>query len=495
MNALASSRPRMPLSDLLGARAAAWTDVQVTGVQLDSRRVGPGDLFLALPGASHDGRQFIEQAVAQGAVAVVAEPPVAGFVDALHVPLLEQAELAQAAGEIAARLYGDPSAAMITVGVTGTNGKTTTSRLLAQLLRAAGYRCGVIGTLGAVLDDSATEARNTTPDAIALQQQLAAWRDEGVDAVCMEVSSHALDQGRVQGMQFDVAVFTNLSHDHLDYHGNMAAYARSKQQLFSQRGLRFAVVNADDPYSVQMRAGLPADVESLTFSSRGEPADVRVVEAEFFPGGARAQLQTPWGEATLSLPLPGDFNLSNALAALSCAVLLGGDLPSVLAAVARLQPVPGRMQSVANTLGVQVVVDYAHTPDALEKALQALRPQVAGRLLVVFGCGGDRDPAKRAVMGRVACAAADAVILTSDNPRSEDPQAILDDIQRGCQGVALVEADRAAAINLAIDQAQPGDCVLIAGKGHETYQIIGDQRCAFSDVDCAARALQRRAAS
>ena len=206
MSALAASQPRMPLSDLLGVRAAAWADVQVTGVQLDSRRVGPGDLFLALPGASHDGRQFIEQAVAQGAVAVVAEPPVAGFVDALHVPLLEQAELAQAAGEIAARLYGDPSAAMITVGVTGTNGKTTTSRLLAQLLRATGYRCGVIGTLGAVLDDSATEARNTTPDAVALQQQLAVWRDQGVDAVCMEVSSHALDQGRVQGMQFDVCL-------------------------------------------------------------------------------------------------------------------------------------------------------------------------------------------------------------------------------------------------------------------------------------------------
>ena len=492
---LAVPQIAVSLPELLGARAAAWADVQVTGVQLDSRRVAAGDLFLALPGAAHDGRQFIEQAVARGAVAVLAEPPVAGFVDALHVPLLEQAELAQSVGEIAARFYGDPSDGMTMVGVTGTNGKTTTSRLVAQLLRAAGYRCGVIGTLGAVLDDSAAEAFNTTPDAVSLQQQLAVWRAEGVDAVCMEVSSHALDQGRVQGTRFDVAVFTNLSRDHLDYHGSMQAYARSKQRLFCQAGLRFAVINADDPFSAQMLAALPAGVEALTFSSSGGPADVSAREAVHFPGGVRAQLQTPWGRGELELPLPGAFNLSNALAAISCAVLLGGEFPAVLRAAARLHSVPGRMQSVLNTLGLQVIVDYAHTPDALEKALEALRPQVEGRLIVVFGCGGDRDPGKRAVMGRVASTAADQVVLTSDNPRSEDPRAILDEIQRGCQGSVQVEVDRGAAIALAIREAQPGDCVLIAGKGHETYQIIGHERVVFSDVDSAARALQQRAAS
>lgn len=492
---LAARHVAVSLPELLGARAAAWADVQVTGVQLDSRRVAAGDLFIALPGAVHDGRQFIEQAVARGAVAVLAEPPVAGFVDALHVPLLEQAELAQSVGEIAARVYGDPSGGMMMVGVTGTNGKTTTSRLVAQLLRAAGYRCGVIGTLGAVLDDTTADAVNTTPDAVSLQQQLAAWRAEGVDAVCMEVSSHALDQGRVQGTRFDVAVFTNLSRDHLDYHGSMQAYARSKQRLFCQTGLRFAVVNADDPVSAQMLAALPEGVQAVTFSSSGGPADVCARRAEPFPGGVRAQLETPWGRGELELPLPGVFNLSNALAAIACVVLLGGELPAVLAAAAGLHAVPGRMQSVPNTLGLQVIVDYAHTPDALEKALQALRPQVEGRLIVVFGCGGDRDPGKRAVMGRVASTAADHVVLTSDNPRSEDPLAILDDIQRGCQGSVQVEVDRGAAIALAIREAQPGDCVLIAGKGHETYQIIGHQRLAFSDVDSAALALQQRAAS
>ncbi|MDP4652249.1 MAG: UDP-N-acetylmuramoyl-L-alanyl-D-glutamate--2,6-diaminopimelate ligase, partial [Haliea sp.] len=326
----------MALPALLGSRAAAWPDVQVRGIQLDSRRVGPGDLFLALPGEAHDGRHFIEQAVARGAVAVVAEPPVAGFVEALHVPLLEQAELAQAVGDIAARFYGDPSADISVVGITGTNGKTTTSRLVAQLLRAAGRRCGVIGTLGAVLDDSAADAVNTTPDAVALQQQLCAWRAQGVDAVAIEVSSHALHQGRVQGVNFDVAVFTNLSRDHLDYHGSMQAYARSKQQLFCSAGLRFAVVNADDPYSELMLAALPEGVTAVTFSSTGQPADVCATGVEFLAGGVRAQLQTPWGTAGLEVSLPGAFNLANVLAALSCAVLLGGEFPAVLRAVSSL---------------------------------------------------------------------------------------------------------------------------------------------------------------
>ncbi|MDP5065209.1 MAG: UDP-N-acetylmuramoyl-L-alanyl-D-glutamate--2,6-diaminopimelate ligase [Haliea sp.] len=485
----------MALPALLGSRAAAWPDVQVRGIQLDSRRVGPGDLFLALPGEAHDGRHFIEQAVARGAVAVVAEPPVAGFVEALHVPLLEQAELAQAVGDIAARFYGDPSADISVVGITGTNGKTTTSRLVAQLLRAAGRRCGVIGTLGAVLDDSAADAVNTTPDAVALQQQLCAWRAQGVDAVAIEVSSHALHQGRVQGVNFDVAVFTNLSRDHLDYHGSMQAYARSKQQLFCSAGLRFAVVNADDPYSELMLAALPEGVTAVTFSSTGQPADVCATGVEFLAGGVRAQLQTPWGTAGLEVSLPGAFNLANVLAALSCAVLLGGEFPAVLRAASSLSAVPGRMQSVPNDFGLQVVVDYAHTPDALEKALQALRPQVQGRLIVVFGCGGDRDPGKRPVMGRLASAAADQVVLTSDNPRGEDPLAILREIERGCEGAVRVVVDRREAIAFAVREAQAGDCVLIAGKGHETYQIVGSQRLPFSDVDAAVQALHARASA
>ncbi|MDO8861391.1 UDP-N-acetylmuramoyl-L-alanyl-D-glutamate--2,6-diaminopimelate ligase [Haliea sp. E1-2-M8] len=483
----------MPLPALLGSCAAAWPTVLVRGVQLDSRRVRPGDLFLAVAGDSQDGRQFIEQAIASGAVAVAAEPPVAGFVDAVQVPLLEIPELAREAGVIAARFYGDPSLELDMVAITGTNGKTTTTRLLAQLLRTQGRRCGVIGTLGAVLDDSVAAAINTTPDAVALQQQLAAWRDDGVAAVSMEVSSHALDQGRVNGARFDIAVFTNLSRDHLDYHGSMAAYGRSKQQLFHSPGLRHAVVNLDDAYGAELLAGLPATVQAWTFSAAGlGAARIRVTEAQFHPGGVRANLETPWGSGTFASPLPGDFNLANVLAAVTCALLLEHELSSVLAAVAGLQPVPGRMEPVPNGAGLQVIVDYAHTPDALAQVLAALRPHVAGQLVVVFGCGGDRDPGKRGPMGHIACDAADRVILTSDNPRHEDPQRILQDIQSGCRGEVQIEPDRAAAIAAAIAGASAGDCVLIAGKGHEDYQIIGSERRPFSDADVAARALQGR---
>ncbi len=494
MTASASPVARsMPLPALLGNCAAAWPQVRVRGVQLDSRRVQPGDLFLAVPGESHDGRQFIEQAIASGAVAVAAEPPVAAYVDAVQVPLLEVPELAREAGVIAARFYGDPSLELDMVGITGTNGKTTTTRLLAQLLRARGRSCGVIGTLGAVLDDSLMAAANTTPDAVALQQQLAAWRDQGVAAVSMEVSSHALDQGRVNGAHFDIAVFTNLSQDHLDYHGSMAAYGRSKQQLFRSAGLRHAVINLDDAYGAEVLAGLPATVQAWTFSVAGRvDAQVRVTDAAFHPGGVRATLHTPWGSGTFASPLPGDFNLANVVAAVTCALLLDPELTAALAAVATLKPVPGRMEPVPNSCGLQVLVDYAHTPDALAQVLAALRPHVGGRLIAVFGCGGDRDRGKRAAMGHIACAVADKVILTSDNPRHEDPMMILRDIQQGCSGDVEVQPDRAAAINAAITGARAGDCILIAGKGHEDYQIIGSERRPFSDTDMAARALQGR---
>jgi UDP-N-acetylmuramoyl-L-alanyl-D-glutamate--2,6-diaminopimelate ligase len=494
MMAAVASRPRaVSLAELLGSSAAELAAVQVTGVQLDSRRVQPGDLFLALPGSSHDGRQFIEQAVANGAVAVLAQPPVAGFVDALPVPLLEQPELAAEAGPIAARCYGDPSAAMDVIGVTGTNGKTTSSRLIAQLLRSTGQRCGVIGTLGATLDNAVIAAATTTPDAVALQQQLAGWRDAGVAAVSMEVSSHALVQGRVNGTCFDIAVFTNLSRDHLDYHGDMAAYGRSKLRLFASPGLRHAVVNLDDPFAAEVLASLPATVQAWRYSASGAAAaEVRVVAPRFHAGGVSAELETPWGRAVFASPLPARFNLANVAAAATCALLLGLDLQQTLAAIAALQPVPGRMQLLPNEVGLQVVVDYAHTPDALEQALAALRPQVAGRLVAVFGCGGDRDPGKRAVMGHIASAGADHVVLTSDNPRGEEPLAILRDIEAGCRGSVEIQPDRALAIASAIANATAGDCILIAGKGHEDYQLVAGQRLHFSDAEVAAAALRQR---
>ncbi|QIB67715.1 UDP-N-acetylmuramoyl-L-alanyl-D-glutamate--2,6-diaminopimelate ligase [Kineobactrum salinum] len=483
----------VPLAQLLGSSAAQFGAVRVTGVQLDSRRVQPGDLFLALPGSSHDGRQFIEQAVARGAAAVLAQAPVAGFVDALPVPLLEQPELAAEAGLIAARYYGDPSAAMDVIGVTGTNGKTTSSRLIAQLLRSAGQRCGVIGTLGATLDDAVIAAPTTTPDAVALQQQLASWRDAGVAAVSMEVSSHALVQDRVNGIHFDIAVFTNLSRDHLDYHGDMAAYGRSKLRLFARPGLRHAVINLDDPFATAILASLPASVQAWRYSASGAAAaEIRVTTPRFHSDGVSAELETPWGRGTFASPLPARFNLANVAASATCALLLGLDLERTLAAIGALQPVPGRMQLVPNSAGLQVVVDYAHTPDALEQALAALRPQVAGRLVVVFGCGGDRDPGKRAVMGHIACAGADHVVLTSDNPRGEDPLTILRDIAAGCSGSVETEPDRALAITAAVAGAAKGDCILIAGKGHEDYQLIAGQRLHFSDAEVAAAALQQR---
>ena len=488
------ARP-MSLPQLLGSEGEAFADTVIQGMQLDSRKVRPGDLFLALPGEQHDGRHFIGQAVANGAAAVVAEAAVAGFLEAIPVPLIEVPELRFEAGVLAARFYGNPSHSMHVLGITGTNGKTTTSRIVAQLTRILGKRCGVIGTLGATLEDGITLASNTTPDALSLQRQLAEWFDQDVLAVSMEVSSHALEQGRVNGVAFETAIYTNLSHDHLDYHGSMAAYGRAKQRLFSVEGLRHAVINMDDPFGMSIKAAVAADVQVLTYSASGAPADVRVENAQFHSDGVRGDLHTPWGDATFFSPLPGDFNLANLAASVTALVLGGEDLRSVLGATASLQPVPGRMQAIPNTLDIQVIVDYAHTPHALEQVLKALRPHVRGSLVTVFGCGGDRDREKRQQMGRIACALSDCVVVTSDNPRTEEPLSIMRDIESGCSGHYFLQADRADAISVAVAQAQAGDCVLIAGKGHECYQLGDGQRLYFSDEAHAHDALAQRAGS
>ncbi len=482
--------PEMPLSDLLCIADRAHRDVMVTGIQIDSRKVQAGDLFLALPGEHHDGREFIEQAVASGAIAVLAEPPVAGYVDELGVPLLEQAELAQDVGVIASKLYAQPSAALHVVGITGTNGKTTTSWLTAQLARALGKSCGVIGTLGATLGDEVGDAANTTPDAVALQRQLSDWRDRAVFCVAMEVSSHALVQGRVNGVSFETAVFTNLSRDHLDYHGTMAAYGRAKTQLFSAPGPAHAVVNLDDDYSAQLLSVIDSDTRVLTYSAKGNSlADVVISEAAFHAGGVTAQLHSPWGDGQFSSPLVGDFNLANLAAAIASVALMTDDFAGLLQAVAQLKTVPGRMQLVPNELGVQLVVDYAHTPDALEHALLALKPHVSGRMITVFGCGGDRDRGKRAIMGRIASDLSQLCLVTSDNPRGENPMSILREIESGCSGDYVLVVDRARAIAMALREARAGDCILVAGKGHEDYQIIQGERRHFSDVEQLQRAL------
>lgn len=488
--------PEMPLSDLLCFSESSETDVLVRGIQIDSRRVRPGDLFLAVPGECHDGRQFIEQAVANGAVAVLAEPPVSGFVDELCVPVLEQPELQQDIGVIASKLYGQPSRALHMVGVTGTNGKTTTSWLTAQLARAMDMSCGVIGTLGATLDDDIGEAANTTPDAVSLQRQLSEWRDRDVSCACMEVSSHALVQGRVNGVDFETAVFTNLSRDHLDYHGTMAAYGRAKLQLFVTEGLAHAIVNLDDAFSAELLSMIDEGTRVLTYSASGNPAaDVVICDARFHSGGVTAQLRSPWGTGEFSSPLAGDFNLANLAAAISAVALITDDFPALLLAVKKLNAVPGRMQLIPNNRDLQLVVDYSHTPDALEHALQALKPHVSGRVITVFGCGGDRDNGKRSIMGRIASDLSDLSIVTSDNPRSEDPLAIMREIETGCSGDYTLVVDRAEAIGRALREARAGDCVLVAGKGHEDYQIVDGERLHFSDEEQVLIALAQRGTS
>lgn len=485
--------PSLTLASVLDMPECRAANTMINGVQIDSRKVKAGDLFLAIPGEIHDGRQFIEQAVACGAAAVVAEPPVAGFVDALAVPLIEVPDLQQESGLIASRFHGLPSANLHMVGVTGTNGKTTTSRLVAQLVRMQGRSCGVIGTLGASLDETVGQGSNTTPDAVSLQQQLSAWYEQGVHAVSMEVSSHAMVQGRVNGVCFETAVFTNLSHDHLDYHGSMDAYGRAKLSLFVSEGLKHALLNLDDEFSARIRDAVEPDVRVITYSVSDPSADVFVERADFSAGQVTGVLRTPWGTGEFVSPLPGDFNLANLAAAVSAVTLAGESFDSVLDTASRLRSVPGRMQSLPNALGIQVIVDYAHTPDALEQVLKALKPHVEGDLVAVFGCGGDRDREKRQVMGRVACAIADKVLVTSDNPRGEDPDAILADIESGCSGDYSLEVDRASAIERAVNEASPGDCVVIAGKGHEDYQIVEGDYLHFSDEEQALAALAMRA--
>jgi UDP-N-acetylmuramoyl-L-alanyl-D-glutamate--2,6-diaminopimelate ligase len=462
---------------------------RLSGLSLDSRRVGEGEAFIAIPGEHHDGRNYLAAAAASGASVLLVEAGISELQRraAGDTPLLEVEGLASRLGEIAAGFFGRPAEAMRMVGITGTNGKTTTSRLLAQLLRSQGSPCGVVGTLGATLGNEVETALNTTPDAISLQSTLAAWRDQGVQSAVLEVSSHSLSQGRVNGIPFELALFTNLSHDHLDYHGDMEAYGRAKASLFQLPGLRLAILNADDPYSEQ----IASQCEHLQVWRYGlsAAADVKPFNVEYHAAGVRAELETPWGTGRLDSPLVGQFNLSNLLAALTAACALGMPLPEALAQVPALEGAAGRMEAVPNEAGLQVIVDYSHTPDALEQALAALRVHTAGELWCVFGCGGNRDPHKRPVMGRIARAGADRVVVTSDNPRREDPKAIVADVLAGCDGDVIVEVDRASAIAHAIGAAQPGDCILIAGKGHETYQEVAGERLPFDDAKQARLAL------
>jgi UDP-N-acetylmuramoyl-L-alanyl-D-glutamate--2,6-diaminopimelate ligase len=451
-------------------RQLAAQGAMIERLSSDSRRCAPGVAFLAYPGELADGRDYIPDAITRGASAVLWEEKDFSWNRAWGVPNVPVNGLKQQAGALAHELYGRPSESLWVCGVTGTNGKTSCSQWIAALLEKA----AVIGTLGAGFPGSLSAGVNTTPDAAETHFLLKAFLDQGARAVAMEVSSHGLDQGRVNGVRFACALFTNLTHDHLDYHGSMVAYGEAKARLFEAPGLETAVLNLDDPFGVELARRLRGKVRTIGYSltSCDVPVDRMIVP-----------------DAQMRIPAIGRFNVSNALGVLGCLVAKGIPMAEGAALLAQLPPVPGRMQAVGEE--PLVVIDYAHTPDALENVLNALRPVArarGGRLSVAFGAGGDRDAAKRPLMGAIAARLADRVLVTSDNPRSEDPLKIIAAI-----GLAESEPDRARAIEKVILEAAPKDVVLIAGKGHETTQEIAGRRTHFSDEEHARSALQRRA--
>ncbi|WP_434578376.1 UDP-N-acetylmuramoyl-L-alanyl-D-glutamate--2,6-diaminopimelate ligase [Pseudomonas sp. Z5-35] len=470
--------------------AHAGHDLLIRELALDSRDVRAGDLFLAVPGARFDGRAHIADALKRGAAAVAYEVNGATVLPITDVPLIPVKGLAAQLSDIAGRFYGEPSRHLNLIGVTGTNGKTSVTQLVAQALDLLGQHCGIVGTLGNGFHGALQSGLHTTPNPIAVQATLADLKKAGAKAVAMEVSSHGLDQGRVSALAFDVAVLTNLSRDHLDYHGTMQAYGEAKARLFAWNNLKCRVINIDDEFGRQLAAE-QRESRLITYSLEDSSAYLYIRQAQFNDEGVRATLVTPQGEHFLRSTLLGRFNLSNVLAAIGALLGLDYALDEILKVLPQLEGPAGRMQRLGGGTQPLVVVDYAHTPDALEKVLTALRPHAKGKLLCLFGCGGDRDRGKRPLMGEVVERLADGVLVTDDNPRSEDPQRIFDDIRAGFSQVDNVDfvAGRGQAIAQLIASASADDVVVLAGKGHEDYQEINGERHAFSDLVEADHAL------
>ena len=487
------------LADLLQGFAAAPA-IEIRDISSDSRDLQPGDLFLACGGESSHGLDYVADAVSAGVAAIAwdsstAEAPAAK----VGVPMIAVPGLAKHLGEIANRFYARPAEAVRVVGVTGTNGKTTVAWLVAQCCEHLGETCGYVGTLGAGVGEVTGGEGMTTPGAIELHRNLASFRDAGAGWAAIEVSSHALSQDRIDGMSFDTVLFTNLSRDHLDYHGSMQRYAEAKARLFLDYPARHRIVNLDSEFGAELASRCGQDV--VTVSTRfdrvanGRPyVFVRSVVAK--ADGSNVRVASSWGEGEFHLPLAGDFNVANAVIVLAAMLVHGVPLRRACDTLATVTAPPGRMERVPAAAGLpSVYVDYAHSPEALDVALRALRQHCAGRLWCVFGCGGDRDAGKRPQMGRIAEKRADRIVITNDNPRSEAPGAIIDGILEGLAepGGAEVIEDRAAAIAWAIDNAGPDDIILVAGKGHEGYQLIGAERADFSDFGAALANLDRRA--
>ena len=475
----------------------------ITGIATDSREVIPGDLFIALNGLTVDGRTYINEAIERGAVAVVAEADESFSArNKGTVAIIGLQNLTEHLSRIAGRFYGEPTENLTVIGVTGTNGKTSCSHLIASLATTVGHKSGLIGTLGyGVYQQQEFELQQTgftTPDAVQLQACMQQLQADSCNVIAMEVSSHALAQHRVDAIHFNIAVFTNLSHDHLDFHKNMASYAAAKRRLFSFDGIDAAVINADDEFGERLAKELRSHSKVFTYSVSNTQADIFTQNTRYSLNSISSDVVSPWGRATITMPLIGEFNLSNALAALTALLASGGDFDALIAATSEVTAVKGRMEIVSDSSSQAidnktVVVDYAHTPQALELALAALRSHTNGQLWCVFGCGGDRDNDKRAAMGRIAKNLADSVVITSDNPRSEPAAQIIDDILLGIDDMhdVNVEPDRAAAIAFAIEQAEAGDLILVAGKGHEQFQIIGASKLPFSDADVVRECLSR----
>ena len=483
-----------PRAQLDIAALLAKLPARPESITADSRRARAGDTFAAFPGQQSDGRAFIGDAVEKGVDAVLWEARGFHWNPAWPVANLAVEDLRGRLGAIADFIYRHPSEGMWVVGVTGTNGKTSCSHWIGHCLDACGRRAAVLGTLGNGLVGALAPATHTTADAARVHEMLAEFKAGGAQAVAMEVSSHALDQGRVNAVRFDVALFTNLTRDHLDYHGTMAAYGAAKAKLFAWPGLAAAVVNADDPFGQSLAESIRSRGQSVLTYGLGS-ADITAAGINATTDGTEFAVATPWGRGRVRSRLIGTFNAANLLGVLG--VLLASDiaLDDALAALAHVEAPPGRMQRFGGGFEPLVVVDYAHSPDALEKVLTALRSAVveAGELVCVFGCGGDRDVGKRPEMGRIAATLADRIIVTSDNPRSENPETIAASIVRGIrEGGATpfaIELDRTAAIHAAVLTAHAGDVVLLAGKGHEDYQETHGVRLNFSDAEAAAAAL------
>ena len=469
-------------------------DLEVKRVCTNSHACQGGDLFIGMPGTRVDGGEFWQSAMGQGAIAAVVTPEAAAKQPPTDdVCVIQTEDMVATCGAIAAAFYDYPANKLNMVGVTGTNGKTTTSHLIEYFLLQAKHSTALLGTLYTRWQGYQQTAVHTTPFAVELQSQLSEAVKAGNKYAVMEVSSHALAQGRVRCCPFEVAVFTNLTQDHLDYHRDMEDYFEAKSLLFSPEYLQGkAIINLEDPYGKRLIAKLDRD-KVWSYSVTDSSADLYTSDLDYQPTGVGGILHTPIGEVPFNSPLVGQFNLANLLAAVGSAIHLGVDLPTIAATLPQFSGVPGRMErvQVSPDQDISVIVDYAHTPDSLENLLKASRPFISGKMICVFGCGGDRDRTKRPLMGKIAAKLADVAVVTSDNPRTEDPARILEDIVAGIPDSVtyMVVSDRATAIETAIEDAQPGDGVLIAGKGHEDYQILGTEKIHFDDREQAREAL------